>query len=261
MNNATDQTIDFFASLNRDGLVTKYIYFHRIKYLSVSEGVDSCGGFIKFKEISSIASLINTSRQNVNRLIKKFVEIGWFIKTRTGYALVGWRKIAKGYGIELKKIRIFENSKKELMTKCAAVFVKRNIQKQIFKDRDCRCLTKGRVNKIVKTLSKEHQYSVSVRTIGTKLGYVSDMTGSRIEKNLEKLGYIKVERNRRAFVCKIEEYPFYLQGHPEMEKRCFVVGTGVYQRLCNNITPLNPDKRVKDFLKQQLMLVKSRNFE
>ncbi len=258
MNNATNQTIDFFAALNRDSLVTKYIYFHRIKYLSVDNGVDACGGFISFKEVKYIASLINTSRQNVNRLIKKFIELGWFIKTKTGYILIGWRKIAKRYGIELKKIRIFENSKKELMNKCGSIFLKRNIGKQIFKDRECSGLKKGRVNKIVKTLSKEHEYSVSVRTIATRLGYMSAMSGTRIEKKLEDTGHIKVERKRKSFVCKIEQYPLFLKAHPEMENRCFVVGTGVYQRLCNNIIPVDSNKRVKDFLKEQSNLIKSR---
>lgn len=261
MANSTDQTIKFFASLNEDKLLTKYVYFHRIKYLSVSKGVDSCGGFISFKEIPSIASLINTSRQNVNKLIRKFVELGWFIKTKTGYALIGWRKVAKSYGLEFKKIRIFENSKKELVLKCSAVSMKRNFKRQDFKENECGCIPNGRVNKNVRTLSNKHQYSLSVRTISKNIGYRSAMAGTRIEKALEASGHIRVERNRKAFVCKIEQYPIFMKGNPEMEGRCFIVGTGVYQRLCNNITPLDPNKRVKDFLKEAKKLIELRKFE
>lgn len=250
-----DLTIDFYAALNREKLLSKYIYFHRLKYLSVKNNFDFSGGFIRFGEVKTIASLLKTSHHNIRKLIKAFVDLGWLVKKKTGYVLIGWREIAKKYGIELKRLRFFENDKKELIKTSAQKLIRRNISQQIF-NRHNR-LSKGRVKKMVGILSKEPEFTMSVKTIREKLGYKCDMTGTRVTKMLQSEGLLKIKSMGVEYVCHAKYFPALVDSNEEFAKKCFIAGNGVYRRLCNNLIPINKKNAVETLLKNALTLRKS----
>jgi len=252
-----DLTIDFYAALNREKLLSKYIYFHRLKYLSVKNNFDFSGGFIRFGEVKTIASLLKTSHHNIRKLIKAFVDLGWLMKKKTGYVLIGWREIAKKYGFDrLSKIKFFDYKKTELMCMCANLLIVRSIDRQIYRNGG-KLLSKARLKKTAKILAKDEKYTMSVRGISKRLGYSCAMTGTRMQKSLEKKGLLKVKRKRTKFLCGINEYHARIKVDETLERKCYVVGRNVYQRLCNNLIPIKKKEHVNEFLKNALMIRKA----
>lgn len=226
--NRLDLTIKFYANLNRNGLLSKFVWFHRLKYLSVKNTKDLSGGFIRFKELKFAAQELGTSKGNIDKLIRRFVLLGWMKKEKLGYRLIGWRKITEQYQPGLKKILFFAPDKKKLIIKYSSIDIKRNENQQIFRERG---LKKRPI------LLNSERFSLSQRTMGYRAGYKSAMSGYRLQQLLKKEKLIKIEK-QDIFVCKSEEYSAVVKHCKDLWGRCYSKDGNIYKRLCNNIIPL-----------------------
>lgn len=225
-----------YGTLNKEGLLSQFIIFHRIKYLSHHEGSDKKGGFVNKSDTDKIAKELNISKSLLCTNLRLYASIGWAVKSPSGYRLVGWRYFRK-YAPDLEKITIFDNDKLELLIKIAERYFKTNLVKQRY-----RKLTKFETPQRLHAATNMallgmEEFSVSVRTLAKVLGFSSPTMGSRFEKILEQRRKIVVHRRRRL-VCKLDEY-VKMQVHKMADKkRCYVENGLVYERLCNNVIPV-----------------------
>lgn len=234
MKKDTTNTVTFYSELNKDKLLTKYIWFCRVKYRGVVNNFDTNGGFIKYSELKSLHLTLGTSKSNIQKLFKAFNELSWITPTHTGYQLIGSIKIAQVYVSEIKRITIKSLNKKVLITRVANSLILTSINRQIYRDTK---LSKARLKKQSRILAPNKKYSMSVRTLSKKMGYKSPQTGVRIEKQLEQSGLFKIIRSVNE-VCPASEYNLRVKSGQELEKMCFIKNGIVYKRETNNLIPL-----------------------
>lgn len=243
-------TVAFYAELNRDKLLTKYIWFCRVKYRGVVNNFDTNGGFITFSEIKKLHLELNTSKSNIQKLFKAFNELSWLEQTHTGYKLIGCIKIAQIYVPEIKKITFLSFNKSDILIQSANSLLRTSITQQAYKHTR---KSKAWLKKHSRILAENQEYTMSVRTLARKMGFKSPMSGVNIEKKLEKAGLFKIERSVQE-LCPIQEYNIRVKAGQELEKRCFIKNGIVYQRMTNNLIPIKRQRsevenRVIDFMR------------
>lgn len=233
--NNEDYQAVLYGNLNREKLLSTYLIFHCLKYRNPYQGYDTNGGFVNVGHIPQISKQLNISVSHLKTNLRKFVNLGWAKRTRTGYVLVGWRYFRK-YSPNLEKITIFDSDKTELLIKIAEPYIKNNIKKQVFaKYKDLK--TAQRLHKQKMALMREEEFSVSVRKVADILGFKSPTQGTKFQKMLEKRGVIGIVRRSR-FVCLLNEYSALKIHQKQRICRCFIVNGEVYERLRNNIIPI-----------------------
>lgn len=248
-------TLEFYRILNTKNLLSKFILFDRIKYLHIerqpgkTRPTDKRGGFLHNNQITATAKELNISTNTLRQRLSDFKKLGWVTRTNTGYMLIGWKKLVQQYLPQLTKITYKAINKKTLIKIIAYENIKQNLNKQIYRENPH--LSHNERKKISPALLRETRFSLSVRKVAQLLGYKSASTGSRVEKNLKKEKLLKiVKRNRR--LCKIIDLPFIAKAFPELSGKCFIANGYVFERLCNNLIPLNDQaiSRTNNFLKQ-----------
>lgn len=231
-------TVKFYAELNRDKLLTKYIWFCRIKYRGVIDNFDTNGGFIQYSEIKTLHLALNTSKSNIQKLFKAFNELSWLEQTHTGYKLIGCIKIAQVYVPKIKKISFLSLDKNELITKAANRLINTSIDQQTYKHTR---KSKAWLKNNSRILAEKKEYTMSVRTLSRKMGFKSPQTGVKIEKRLESAGLFRIERSVSE-VCPVSEYNLRVKSGEDLEKMCFIKNGIVYKRNVNNLIPIRHKK-------------------
>lgn len=221
--------------LNEDGLLTHFLFFHRLKYLNCGTGGDKHGGFIRKDKREIIAKKLGVGKSTLCSHLRFFVSIGWAIERSDSYQLIGWRYFRK-YSPNLTKITIIEKEKIEYFIQIAKLFLKNNIRQQAFKKAQENKTGKRLYPKNAALLSSE-EFTVSTRGLAKALGISSPTTAVKIQKELEKRGEITIIR-KSELVCALGDYSRLLSHGKLNKKKCFIDGGLVYQRLCNNITPV-----------------------
>lgn len=238
----------FIANLNRAKLLPYFCTFNKIKYLGVdtfdeveyinSKGqtkfrpliADFSGGFLKKTNCKSAAAQLNIKYTTFRRHIDKLVELGWLIKTFTGYRLVGKKVLFEKYGNGIKRLSLASETRQEVINEVAHNLIKANIKQQAYKVKQTDRTGRKYSNALVNT----PECSNSIRWLQKQLGYKSTMSAYRVQAELEATEKIIIER-RVQYICPISEYPIIIKGCPELASKCFVKDGLVYQRLCNNI--------------------------
>jgi hypothetical protein len=222
--------------------------FNKIKYLGVdtfdeveytnSKGqikfrpliADFSGGFLKKTNCKSAAAQLNIHYTTFRRHIDKLVELGWLIKTFTGYRLVGKSVLFKQYGGELKRLSLASETRQEVINEVAHNLIKANIKQQAYKVKQTDRTGRKYSNALVNTA----ECTNSIRWLQKQLGYKSPMSAYRVQAELEATKKIIIER-RSQYICHESEFLSVCRHYPNLAERCFFKGHDVYERLCNNI--------------------------
>lgn len=238
----------FIANLNREKLLPYFCTFNKIKYLGVdtfdeveyinSKGqtkfrpliADFSGGFLKKINCKAASSQLNIKYTTFRRHIDKLVELGWLIKTFTGYRLVGKKVIFEKYGNGIKRLSLASETRQEVINEVAHNLIKANIKQQAYKIKQTDRTGRKYSNALVNT----PECTNSIRWLQRQLGYKSPMSAYRVQSELEATNKIIIER-RSQYVCHISEYSNAVKGNPDLAVRCFLINDNVYERLCNNI--------------------------
>lgn len=242
------KTIDFYANLRRNNLLSKYILFDKIKYRNIKlqnkiEGqkkrrcTDLTGGFIHKESIKETYQSLKIPKNTFLQRLSDFKRLGWIIPFHTGYQLISWKKIADSMGVIPKKLIFKEKNKSSLNKRLAYELINNTEKQQIFKVHPANT-KKERKNNVLAHF-KCPDFSLSIRTLAYRLGFKSAMTGLRLEKSLKKSGHLKIEK-RNKHLCSMKDFSNYLLAYPEIINRFFFRETEVFERLCNNLIIIKP---------------------
>lgn len=244
-----EKTIEFYANLNRTGLLTLHCTFNKIKYRKVTESgsysfktkkgkiktmptyTDDAGGFFLKSEVKTMANEFGKNYQTFRKQVSKMVSIGWLIPTQTGYRCIGKQKLFNKYGNELSRLSFHAPTKAEVLKTAAIRFLKVNYSQQLHRQYDC----PKRKHKHSRALLESSDYTVSIRRLQKALGYKTPMSALKMEKVLEKEKLITIER-RNELLCHASQFGNYLKADSSLTAKCFYIGSLVYQRLTNNIS-------------------------
>lgn len=244
-----EKTIEFYANLNKAGLLTLHCTFNKIKYRKVVESgsysfktkkgktrtmptySDDAGGFFLKSEVKTMANEFGKNYQTFRKQVSKMVSIGWLIPTQTGYRCIGKQKLFNKYGKYLNKLSFHAPTKAEVLKTAAIRFLKVNYAQQLYRQYKC----PARKHKHARALLESKDYTVSIRKLQKVLGYKTPMSGLKMEKILEREKLITIEK-RSEPLCHAAHYPFLVKLDESLIKKCFYVGSTVYQRLTNNIS-------------------------
>lgn len=230
-------TIEFYKRLRQAGVLTNFILFSNIKFRKIVERQDLNGGFLKRSQIKSVACELGINYNTFRKGVSKLVSLGWLVETKTGYRLLGHRVLFKQYAsdLEIKRLCIYAKSKKELVKQLGINLIQNNLKTQLY--REYQGKTKNWNKNRISNFLADDRFTMSVRKMGSYLGYKSPMSSVRLQKELELNGMLKVERRTRK-LCHASEYALLLKSDDTLQSKCFIKDEQVYQRLCNNLTPL-----------------------
>lgn len=244
-----EKTIEFYANLNKSGLLTLHCTFNQIKYRKVAASgsytiktkkgkvktmptyTDNAGGFFLVSEVKAMANEFGKNYQTFRKQVAKMVSIGWLERTQTGYRCIGKQKLFNKYGNELNKLSFHAKTKAEVLKTAAIRFLKVNYAQQLYRQYKC----PARKHKYARALLESKDYTVSIRKLQRVLGYKTPMSALKMEKILEADKLITIER-RNEPLCHASQYGNYLKADSSLTAKCFYVGNLVYQRLTNNIS-------------------------
>jgi len=265
-------TLEFYKTLNQQRLLSRWHLFDKLKYrnidcqkrIKVKYGkeklrnfyTDKTGGYIHKSQINKIAKQLEISSNTLRQRLSDFKTLGWATKTKQGFILNNWKIIARQFTPKINYIRLKAKTYDQLKKDFAYKYLNTNIRQQVFNKNSH--WTKKTHKKLCNAAVKDSEYSVSVRTLARNLGFKSPATGTRYERLLEKDKRIKVIR-RTVPLCHINLFNEYIEDNPSLNGKCFVAYDGtVYQRLCNNIIPLNNEisNQAEYILKQAKILLK-----
>jgi hypothetical protein len=244
-----EKTIEFYANLNRTGLLTLHCTFNKIKYRKVTESgsysfktkkgkiktmptyTDDAGGFFLKSEVKTMANEFGKNYQTFRKQVSKMVSIGWLIPTQTGYRCIGKQKLFNKYGNELSRLSFHAPTKAEVLKTAAIRFLKVNYAQQLYRQYNC----PARKHKHARALLESKDYTVSIRKLQRVLGYKTPMSGLKMEKILEREKLITIEKRSQPF-CHASVYPALVKIDETLTRRCFYIGDIVHERLTNNIS-------------------------
>jgi hypothetical protein len=233
--NYTSKEIEFYATLRREGLLNLWVKLMKLKHRNLTKkGKDLTGGFIHIKNIKAIAKQIEIPYHTLRNHLMRMYQEGWLRKIKTGYRILSWTKITLLYNIEIKKLKIFAYTLKELTAKITEAFVPRHIKSQVYSQRKSQGLTTQK--NLVTALVVEEEFSLSVRQVSKALGFKGAMSGSRKLKELETKGKVQIKR-KSTYVCEIQDFHYF--GRLEENKsKCFINEGQVFRRERSNVIPL-----------------------
>lgn len=230
-------TIEFYKRLRQAGVLTDFILFSNIKFRKIVDGKDMSGGFLKKSQIKSIASELGINYNTFRKGISKLVSLKWLVPTETGYRLVGHHLLFEQYASDLniKRLCIFAKSRKELVKQLGINLIKNNLKTQLYREYHGR--TKNWKKNCISNFLTDDRFTMSVRKMAGYLGYKSPMSSTRLQKELESDGLLKVKRKVER-ICHASEYSFLLKYDDSLQYKCFVKDEQVYRRVCNNLIPV-----------------------
>jgi hypothetical protein len=230
-------TIEFYKRLRQAGVLTDFILFGNIKFRGIVNGKDMNGGFIHKSRIKLISAELGINYNTFRKGVSRLVALGWLVPTKTGYRLVGHEVLFEQYAsdLEIKKLCVFAKTKKDLIKQLGITLIKNNLKTQLYREYQGR--TKNWNKNCISNFLADDRFTMSVRKMSEHLGYKSAMSSTRLQKKLEADGLLKVGR-KTAKLCSAAEYPLLLKSDDSLSNKCFIAGGQVYQRLCNNLTPL-----------------------
>lgn len=244
-----EKTVEFYANLNRAGLLTLHCTLNQIKYRKVTESgsytiktkkgktrtlptyTDDAGGFFLVSEVKTMANEFGKNYQTFRKQVAKMVSIGWLKRTKTGYRCIGKQQLFNEYGNELHKLSFHAKTKAEVLKIAAIRFLKVNYAQQLYRQYDC----PARKHKHSRALLESSDYTVSIRRLQRALGFKSHTSAIRMERDLVKDNLITLEK-RSKFFCHADDYAKFVFFDKSLTSRCFYIGNLVYERLTNNLS-------------------------
>lgn len=250
--NNTSRTIRFYSELNSRGLLLYFCTFAGIKHrgLRVVGRISQCsnsrsylrtlysdssGGFFRSSDMVAISNDLCMNYETFRKHVLKLVRLGWLHRTKTGYRLIGNRKLYDLYSPGLRRLSFFSGRKKDLIHLISYRYLKLNFNQQYYRSNNgvnCGTQRRHKYSRALRLMSSA--YTVSVRNLSLVLGYKSAMTGSNVERRMESLGIIHINRSNIR-LCNSVEYGNYLRFAPELTSRCFYSRGSIFIRGCNNI--------------------------
>jgi transposase len=255
--NYTSKEIELYATLRREGLLNLWVKLMKLKHRNLAKnGKDLTGGFIHIKNIKAIAKQIEIPYHTLRNHLMRMYQEGWLRKIHTGYRVLSWKTIALLYNLEIKKLKIFAYTLKELTARITDAFVVRHIKSQVYKQRKSQGLSTQ--TNLVHALVVEDEYSLSVRQVSKGLGFKGAMSGSRRLKESEARGKVKVKRNS-TFVCELQDFGYYGK-LDENKGKCFLKEGQVFRRERSNVIPqLKHDDALSMLMKKANIMRKMKN--
>lgn len=174
--------------------------------------------------------------ETARKLMTELVKEDYAIKSLDGYRLRSIKKVARekfDVPSRFEYTYMKGKTKKEVLARVSYCIFKSNTTRQHFKQSDKR-LSSSAYKKSGISSYKSGLLTVGVRWVSKLMGASSAMIGSKIEKEWERLGLVKIKRSL-SLVCSSFDLRNYLMSHPEEKCRVFLQGNNVYRRDLNKI--------------------------
>jgi hypothetical protein len=186
------------------------------------------------KELSeSLPYSYNTVRLHLEKLVKE----GYAVHSQRGYILLSVKKVAAqkfDSKISFRYRYVVSTTKFELAARVSFLCFEESRRKQLHVCSKRLGMVDPKPKHIHRCLLEDERLTVSVRWVSKSIGNTSATTGSKIEKEWERLGLVKIKRSTSP-VCKVGEFRAFCQQDPDAPSKCFVVGDTVYIRNVNQI--------------------------
>ena len=246
-----DNSIVFLAKLREQKLLTKWQLLNRIKFRDIirdSESyykdgklvktninIDNTGGVLLIKDFKSISSQLKINYNTFRLGVKELANLGWLIPINGGYIVKGQKRIIKEVlpNTNLKKVIIYADTKKKLNEALALSLIGNSQKKQLYEKTNGRSKHWKKNKKSI--LITGYELTMSTRGMMKQLGYKSASTISKLQKRLERIGKLKVERVSEQ-LCHISEYVYVAKANLDLANRCFYKGDFIFERKCNILT-------------------------
>lgn len=176
--------------------------------------------------------------ETARKFMTKLVSKGFAFKYSKGYLLRSIDKVAKEfYGVEDKGYTYVKGeTKKEVLARVYYCAFYNNVKQQQHNQSDKK-LSKSISHRMNTTAYKSGLLTVGVRWVSELAKCTSATVGSRIEKEWERLGLVRITRGT-SLVCTTKQLRPYLNSHPEDRSRLFISGNEVFRRELNKIVCL-----------------------
>lgn len=174
--------------------------------------------------------------ETARKLMTELVKEDYATKSLDGYRLRSIKKVARekfDVPSRFKYTYMKGKTKKEVLARVSYCIFKSNTARQHFKQSD-RKLSSSAYKKSGISSYKSGLLTVGVRWVSKLMGASSAMTGSKIEKEWERLGLVKIKRSL-SLVCSSFDLRNYLMSNPEDKCRVFLHGNNIYRRELNKI--------------------------
>lgn len=242
--------IEFSSLLRQDNALVYFSTFDALKRrFKIVNGVcsDSLGGNIKPSMFGELSKELNISKRTLQRHLSEMVKRGWVKKTKIGYLLISWKKVAELYGYSFKERFInLSGGKTEATDTLTHCYYDSHQAKQAHLALKKKCekngqeLPKGSLKKKAKDKIRRSVYcSNSVRQVQTALGLSSPRSVTSINRRLINKKFIEVKKRVKK-LCKPEHLNSFLREDESLFNKIFmnVKERFVMKRLRSNIIVL-----------------------
>jgi predicted transcriptional regulator len=235
---------EFSSLLRKDNALVYFSTFDGLKRrFKIVNGVmsDSLGGNIKPSMFGELSKELNISKRTLQRHLHEMVKRGWAKKTKIGYLLISWKKVAELYGYSFKERHIdLSGGKTEATDTLTHCYYNSHQAKQAHSVLKKQELPKGSLNKKAKDkIRKSADCSNSVRQVQAVLGLSSPRSVTSINRRLVKKKLIKIKK-RVEGLCKPENLHTFLRWDKTLLGKIFYSAKKrfVMKRLRSNIIVL-----------------------
>ena len=196
----TDKDLELIRVLRKEGTLSLYIFL-----CSVKRTRKKCN-ILTHSEKKALHNAIKYSKVSIRSNFKRLCDAGWATKTKGGYYLKSYGKIAKENGVfsQYNRFRKVEGkTNKELLARVGAIYIGNNLkaqQRKILGQAHCR---NNKVSDVI--LCYDENVCFTVRKLAKLMGYTTPMSGTNLFREME---YHKLLRRKQvnSEVCTLSEF-------------------------------------------------------
>ena len=191
----TDGDLELVRVLKKEKTLGAYIFLCSVKRVS---GIN----IITHEEKRNLHKKIAYSKSSVSKYFRQLVKLGWADKTKDGYYLISYGRIARDRGITTSRFRKVQGeSKREVLARAAGMYIKSNLKAQYKKEYTAR--RKDKIGDIIRYYDPKVKFTV--RKLAKLMGCSTPMSGTNLFREMDRLDILKRKRVDTK-VCSLEEF-------------------------------------------------------
>lgn len=191
----TDGHLELVRALKKEKSLGAYIFLCSVKSV--------CGiNIITHEEKRNLHTKIAYSKSSVSKYFRQLVKLGWADKTKEGYYLVSYKRIAKDRDISPNRFRkVFGEKKREVLARAAGMYIKSNLKAQ-YKKEYVTCRRKDKTSDVIRCYDDKVKFTV--RKLAKLMGCSTPMSGTNLFREMDRLNIVRRKRVDSK-VCSLEE--------------------------------------------------------